>query len=210
MPPRLPRGRHNLPADFVSANQQRRLHLATGAVVAELGYGGFTVSHVIEAAGVSRTTFYKYFDDKRDCVLAAHRDAFGRLLTTIVEACATATEWPAKVAAALAAVVAFAAEEPGSIALLNLGSAADREVSRQVADSAAQLAALLRDGRRHMSPGPELPDLVEEATIGALAGVLARHCGELTGRRRERLRGELVQLALAPYVGLEAAARLGR
>ena len=41
-------------------------------VVGRKGYKETSVADVIEEAGTSRTTFYKYFDDKHDCFLAAY------------------------------------------------------------------------------------------------------------------------------------------
>ncbi len=70
-------------------NQRRRLIAGTARALAEQGYAALTVKHVIEAAGVSRATFYANFDNKRECVLAAHRDTFERLVALILRACAT-------------------------------------------------------------------------------------------------------------------------
>src|ERR1700733_6706511 len=108
--PPLPRGRHRLPFEVVVENQRRRLLAGAARALAEQGYAALTVKHVIEAAGVSRTTFYANFDDKRDCVLAAHRDVFERLLALLLRACATERDWPRKVRAAVAALFAFAGE----------------------------------------------------------------------------------------------------
>jgi AcrR family transcriptional regulator len=52
----------------------------------EVGYAEATVSAVARRAGVSSLTFYKQFADKRDCMLAAHRELLGRLLEALGEA----------------------------------------------------------------------------------------------------------------------------
>ncbi len=54
----------------VELNHRERLYGAMVAVSAEKGYGATTVSDLIRVAGVSRTTFYKYFEDKEACFLA--------------------------------------------------------------------------------------------------------------------------------------------
>src|ERR1700742_2436682 len=41
------------------------------ATVAEKGYEGTTVADLVELSGVSRSAFYKHFDDKQACFLAA-------------------------------------------------------------------------------------------------------------------------------------------
>ncbi len=209
--PRLPRGRHRLPFEVVVENQRRRLIAGTARAIAEHGYTELTVKQVIEAAGVSRTTFYANFDNKRDCVLAAHRDVFERLTALIFRACAAERQWPLKVRAAITGSFALMVEEPGVGCLLTLNAmATDMEVARQVIDSNAHLAALLRDGRRQTPLGPTLPDLIEEALIGALSAIVT---GRLLDRGVEGLTDlppELVQLVLTPYVGVEEATRVAR
>ena len=209
LPSPLPRGRHRIPAEVVEESQRRRLLTGAARALAERGYGVLTVQHVIEAAGVSRTTFYANFDNKRDCVLAAHRDVFEHLLALILRACATEREWGRKVRAAIAAVFAFATEAPAQARLLTLDAlATDTVVGRQAADSNAHLAALLRDGRRQTPLGPTLPDLTEEALIGAVGAIFS---GRLLEGGTDALKGlepEIAQLVLTPYLGPEEAARL--
>jgi AcrR family transcriptional regulator len=57
-------------AEAVELNQRERLYGATVAVVANKGYAESSVAEIIAIAGVSRTTFYKYFADKQSCLLA--------------------------------------------------------------------------------------------------------------------------------------------
>jgi AcrR family transcriptional regulator len=42
------------------------------AAVAQHGYPGTTVGHIVGLAGVSRTTFYQHFTDKQDCFLRTY------------------------------------------------------------------------------------------------------------------------------------------
>lgn len=206
---KLPRGRHRLPFQVVVENQRRRLIAGVSEALAVHGYAELTVKHVIEAAGVSRTTFYANFDNKQDAVLAAHRDAFERLLSAIVGACASEREWSLKVRAAIAATFALLAEQPGTARLLTLNPvAADMTIGHQVIDANAHLAALLRDGRRHTPYGPSLPDLVEEGLIGAFSGILSGRVLELGERSFAELQPEFTQLVLTPYVGARKAARI--
>jgi AcrR family transcriptional regulator len=208
-PSQLPRGRHRLPSEVVAENQRRRLLAGAGRALAEHGYAALTVTHIIEAGGVSRTTFYANFDNKRDCVLSAHRDAFERLVSAIFRACASESQWPLKVRAAIAASFALMVDEPGVAHLLILNAVAtDMEVARQVVDSDAHLAALLRDGRRRTPLGPALPDLTEEGLIGGLSAIVAGHLLDRGVEALARIEPELVQLVLTPYVGAEEAAQV--
>lgn len=190
-------------------NQRRRLIIGAARALATHGYAEFSVKHVIEVAGVSRTTFYANFDNKRDCVLAAHRDVFERLLALILRACAAERDWPLKVRAAIGAVFAFATEAPDEARLLTLDAlATDLTIARQVLDSNAHLAALLRDGRRHTRLGDALPDLTEEGLIGAVSAIVGGRLLEGGVEGLDGLQPELVQLVLTPYIGVPEAARV--
>jgi AcrR family transcriptional regulator len=209
--PPLPRGRHRLPFEFVVENQRRRLIAGVSRALAEQGYAELTVKHVIEAAGVSRVTFYANFDNKRECVLAAHRDAFERLLALFLRACATERDWPQKIRAAIAALFTFAEEVPDEVRLLTLDAlATDLTIARQVVDSNAHLASLLREGRRHTPLGLALPDLTEEALVGAVSAVLAGRLLESGVEGLDGLEPELVQLVLTPYVGTQEAVQVAQ
>jgi len=88
-------------------------------VCAEKGYAGASVAEVAKRAGVSSVTFYKQFADKRDCMLAAHRQLLGRLLEEVdrvQEGSATET----KARAAIRAVLAIFAADPPSARLLTI------------------------------------------------------------------------------------------
>ncbi|HEX2071762.1 MAG TPA: TetR/AcrR family transcriptional regulator [Thermoleophilaceae bacterium] len=54
----------------VSRNQRERMYAAMVAAVAENGYEGTRVADVVKLSGVSRSAFYKHFEDKLDCFLA--------------------------------------------------------------------------------------------------------------------------------------------
>ena len=56
--------------DAVASNQRERMLGATVAVVAELGYEATRVADIIRVAGVSRSAFYKHFDNKHECFIA--------------------------------------------------------------------------------------------------------------------------------------------
>jgi AcrR family transcriptional regulator len=80
---RLPPGSHGIPTELVARNQRERLIAAMAEVCAERGYVDTSVERVAKRAGVSSVTFYKQFADKRDCLLAAHRQLLGRLLEVL-------------------------------------------------------------------------------------------------------------------------------
>jgi AcrR family transcriptional regulator len=88
---RLPPGRHGLSPALVEESQRGRLALAAAESLAASGYGGITVTAVVKLAGVSASTFYKRFDDLRDCLCAAYEAGAERLCERIEDACVAAS-----------------------------------------------------------------------------------------------------------------------
>src|SRR5947199_1994729 len=70
---RLPRGRHGLPRELVERSQRERLLAAVVKVTVAKGYEATTVGDILAEAGVGRESFYELFEDKLDCLLAAHK-----------------------------------------------------------------------------------------------------------------------------------------
>ena len=203
---RLPRGRHRLSAEEVAENQRRRMIAAVAECVAANGYAATTVDRIVRTAGIARGTFYSYFDNRRDCLIAAHDAVFDRLYAEMLRACAEQDAWTAKASAAIDVLIGFAIESPNEARLIGIDPvAADPQVSRHVLGSLERLAELLRSGRKLSSHGDELPAITERALVSAAVGVI--HCGLVRGASQAELAPELVHFILTPYVGSEEARR---
>jgi AcrR family transcriptional regulator len=59
------------PRKEAERNQRERLFAAMVATVAEKGYEATTVADLVALSGVSRSAFYRHYDDKQACFLAA-------------------------------------------------------------------------------------------------------------------------------------------
>ena len=117
---RLPRGSHAIPAEVVARNQRERLIAAMAERCEEEGYAGTSVAEVAKRAGVSSATFYKQFADRRDCMLAAHRQLLGRLLEAVDEARDGESRADEKARLALRALLSLLAADPPSARLLTV------------------------------------------------------------------------------------------
>ena len=174
--------------------------------VSEHGYLAMNVEQVLVNAGVSRTTFYENFDNKRDCVIAAHEQAFSRLSSELVAACAREADWQAKLAAAVAAAIEFATRAPEEALLLVIDAvAADSILASRVMASNDFFVGLLRNGREECPGAAELPELTERALIGAMTSIVGAKLMSGQADRLIELEPQLVQLMLMPYVGVEEA-----
>jgi len=68
------------PREEAERNQRERLFAAMVATVAEKGYEATTVADLVELSGVSRSAFYRHFEDKQACFLAAVGEMTGPAL----------------------------------------------------------------------------------------------------------------------------------
>src|ERR1700755_751661 len=59
------------PREEAERNQRERLFAAMVATVAQKEYEATTVADLVKLSGVSRSAFYRHFDDKQACFLAA-------------------------------------------------------------------------------------------------------------------------------------------
>ena len=108
-------------------SQRRRVLDAIGVVVAERGYASATVSDVVRAAGVSRTTFYEQFPSKEACFLEAYRAGVDALDERVHSAVRTAegAGWRVQLRAGIRAYLAGLAAAPdlARMALLEIHNA---------------------------------------------------------------------------------------
>jgi AcrR family transcriptional regulator len=104
----------------VARNQRERLIAAMAEVCAERGYAQASVAEVAKRAAVSSLTFYKQFADKRDCMLAAHRQLLGRLLEAIDRAREEEGDPGAMPRAPVRVALALFATDPPSAQLLTV------------------------------------------------------------------------------------------
>ena len=144
--------------------------------LAEQGYARASVEDVIGNAGTSRKTFYEFFADKEDCLVAAYADASERLWRAGAEAAAGEGEWPDRVREAIVATLAWLAAEPYPARLFTLEAraAGAAMAARQHAD-AERAAALLRAGREGRPEAAELPEATEAALVDNVAAIVGAH-----------------------------------
>jgi AcrR family transcriptional regulator len=179
---RLPPGSHGIPADVVARNQRERLVAAMAEVCAERGYAETSVAGVAKQAGVSSVTFYKQFADKRDCLLAAHRQLLGRLLEELDRVRAEEREPRAKARAALRTILALLATDPPSARLLTVeilaagpegakrhAAAVEAFAQRLGADWVPAAGTLALIGKLVMADEPDRLPALEDELVAALS-----------------------------------------
>jgi AcrR family transcriptional regulator len=175
-------------------------------VVGRKGYKPTSVEDVIVEAGVSRTTFYKHFEDKQECFLAAYDMLTERVLAEVMERCDAGLPWVERVQAGLATLVEMFALEPelARTAIVEV-SAAGAEARQRHWDAVNRFTEFLEDGER-VAGDRELPEGIALMAAGAVSGLIFDEL--LTGRaeRLPQLLPDLVFALLVPYIGPGAAA----
>jgi AcrR family transcriptional regulator len=206
---RLPRGRHGLPREFVAHNQRERLLASLAECLQESGYDGTTVSTIGKRAGVSKSDFYKQFESKDACFVAAYDEAVERIRERVLAACEEADGWAAGVFAALAALLDLLAAEPAQAGLVLVeGLRAGRGVYDRYQVALQSFVPLLREGAPAPPGGSPPPEATDEAIVGGIASLLARRA--LAGETAElgELLPEIAEFALTPYLGATEARRI--
>jgi AcrR family transcriptional regulator len=204
----LPHGRHGLPPEFVDRNHRERLIASFIALIGEVGYGGATITGVLEGAGVSSRTFYKVFDTIEDCCIAAFDKGVADLRPLLVEAYASEQEWPLRMRAVIATQLTEFADWPDLARLLTVEPfVAGPEVAKRHKAALEGLVPYLREGRKLRSGDP-LPDTAERGILGALNSMIGRQVLAGRGEDLTLLLPDLSQFVLTPYLGAAEARRI--
>jgi AcrR family transcriptional regulator len=174
-------------------------------VVGREGYKATSVADVIEEADTSRTTFYKYFDDKHDCFLAAYDMVVDRVVEEVVASCDGTQDWVERVRIGLTTIVDLFALEPAlaRTAIVEV-AAAGADARRRHWDAVSKFTEFLEEGKE-VAGDRELPDNIALMAAGAVSGLIFDEL--LTGRaeRLPKLLPELLFALLVPYIGPGAA-----
>jgi AcrR family transcriptional regulator len=202
---RLPRGRHGLPRELVERSQRERLLAAVVKVTVAKGYEATTVGDILGEAGVGRESFYELFDDKLDCMLAAHKLLIDDLEERVRAAYIDDDPWPERMRRALEATLDWFAADPDAahFTLVELSTVGPAFRPRFQAEYARAIA-LLEEGRSADAPEPALA----QAYSLAVGTILARIYEEVVLERAAelpRLLPDLTYELLVPFVGEEQA-----
>jgi AcrR family transcriptional regulator len=174
-------------------------------VVGAKGYKATSVADVIEEAGVARATFYKHFEDKHECFLAAYDLVVERVMERVTADCDGSEPWMQRVETGLANLVGLFALDPelARMAMVEV-AAAGAEARQRHWDAVARFTEYLEAGR-DLSEN-DLPESTSLMSAGAVAGLIF---DELLAGRAEQLPAMLPDLLFAmlvPYLGPRAAA----
>jgi AcrR family transcriptional regulator len=141
-------------------NQRERLFAALVATVDEKGYEATTVADLVKLSGVSRSAFYRHFDDKQACFLAAIEALVEPTLKRLADEAGEAAE-PQRAQRAFELLIELIVRQPAAakmciVEVYAAGPEGAVLVDRMM-DSATELAQrLLEQDPEHQGLPPEL------------------------------------------------------
>jgi AcrR family transcriptional regulator len=193
---RTARGARNaMAAKRGKSTQRARILDGMVAATAELGYERANVSAIIKRAGVSRPTFYEYFADRDDCLLAALGDIQDRLAA--LSAAALSDVQPrGALRTVLEVLIRFAQAQPGPGRFLTAEAMTCGEQALLLRDAGIDALAELVEGvQQQAAAGSPLPDVDPRIILGGAYRMVAM--------RLRRDEGDLAPLsaALGEWVG---------
>jgi AcrR family transcriptional regulator len=213
----LPRGRHKLPPEAVTASQRERLLRAMEELVGERGYEATSVPQVIAAARVSSNTFYRLFADKTDCFIALceqHGDQLFAALAAPLGRPADVGDALAGLDRGIATYLRWWVDRPAMARayFLELPAAGPRAVEERERQY-ERFAALHRDiaeRARTVYPGaPPLQEVEVTAAVIVTTELVAREIREGRLAQLPEFAGDLRHVLLKLLAG-EAAAEFAR
>lgn len=140
---------------------------------------------------------------------AAFEASFARFQVQAEEACATRSDWPRRIAAAIRAGFEFAAADPASARLLAreaLAAGPDGIARHQ--RLLAYIAEGLAPGRDESAEGAALPELTEDAVAGGLVTLVAERLQPNRLGELPALAPQAIEFVLTPYLGAAEARRV--
>lgn len=204
-----PRGllRSSTPVEIARQGQRQRILDAMIECSAEKTYAATTIGDIVARARISRTTFYKHFDDKRACFDAAVERCIEELQQ--VAAAAHSPEDPAPDAARKAAtgVVEALAARPGLAQLLTGDAiAVDPTVVERYREATIPALQALWDRDGGVPEARTDPRLA----FGQAQVLILNQIATGKADRLPELVPEIVYLAVGPYGGHEEALQQSR
>jgi AcrR family transcriptional regulator len=199
-------GRQQLSREFIAHHQRARIIGALAQESSEKGYRQVTVADVVRRAGIARNTFYENFRSKDDCFLATQEYAMTTALERVVAAAGDHDSWADRVRFGLTAFLQYVVEEPAlaRTCMVEAMSAGPAAVERYEKSQQA-FVSLFKLGRDVSPRGGQLPETLEEATIGGVFWIVYQRLAVGDVAAIPDLSPGLVEFALRPYLGAEAA-----
>jgi AcrR family transcriptional regulator len=199
--------RPTTPPDIDNQSQRSRIVDAIIESCAEKTYAATTITDIVSRARISRTTFYKHFDDKRACFDAAVDHCLSELQKAAADAHSN-DDGPADATRkAATAVLAALAERPGLAQVLSGDAIA---VDPIVVERYRRATIPPLEGLWGNQSNGSDPHLDPRLAFGQVQVLVLNQIATGNADRLPELLPEVVYLAVSPYGGHDEALRQSR
>jgi AcrR family transcriptional regulator len=153
----------------VTRNQRERMHAAMVAAVAENGYEATRVADVVKLSGVSRSAFYKHFEDKLDCFLATLDEIAKMAHAKLGERYDPELPWEERLRAVADGLLDLLLEQPAAarFCLVEVYAAGEPAVQR-LDEAVAAVEDIVRGAFRESPEREGMPRDVVRAIVGGI------------------------------------------
>lgn len=212
-----PKGeRRSGPRDETEVRQRRHLIAATVELASRHGFDRLPIGKVVDLAGVSKTTFYRFFDDKHACFLAAVGESAVPLGRRLDAAYRARPDWVAGLRATIQELAGILASDPSAplvfVEALALGADGRARVEAGLGPFLVRLRGDLA------ATGVVLTAFEADALLAGWIGVasralrhgddLAEHVEELLAWSRSCIGVSAAPVPTAPSANVELGPRL--
>lgn len=205
----LPRGENPISRSFVVHSQRERILDAVANLAAAKGYAELTIPEIVQEAAVSVQAFYEHFSGKEDAFLVAYEVGHRRALVTFEHGFDSEQDWPNAIQAGLKALFNFFAAEPAfaHCALVEAPSASERAAALLL-QGVASYMPMFEAGFQEADAKDPPPTISAQAVVAALHELCFAHVAKERARELADLVPEGAFIALAPFIGGEAATEI--
>lgn len=194
---------------FVVHNQRERILDAVTNLTAANGYGGLIVEEIAAEASVSLQAFYEHFESKEDAFLVAYELGHAKGLSIVEGAFAEASDWRSGVRDGLWRLTSYLASEPSFAQLALMGTSIATPRANALSERGlAAYAQLLAPGFEEVPKRHRPPPIALDAIAGGLQEIFLHYAAQGRIAELPDLTAHATYVALAPFVGTEAAAEV--
>jgi AcrR family transcriptional regulator len=164
-----------MPPEQIARERVERLHEAIVEAVAAQGFEATTIDQLVAAAGVSKSTFYRHFENKQECFLSAFEQIIGRLGERVARAFQGPGDLRDRMVASLTLFMAIAVEEPAVVAFVVIHSLSLGTTGMERRERAShKFEEMLEQTLAQFPAAATMPPLTSRAVVGGVRGLAYR------------------------------------
>jgi AcrR family transcriptional regulator len=184
--------------ELVERNQRERLFGATVAVTTSKGYGKTSIADLVEMAGVSRATFYKYFANKHECFLATLDEVISAAIGVTASRVRRGGPWEERAVRGVTGFVELLVAQPAASRFCLVETyAAGAEATRRIDQALAGFQELTDNAFEQLPDRRGMPVEMTQAMVGGLRKLIHSYLHRHTEEALIDLVPGLTELALS-------------